>query len=126
MEAECTILAAFRSVLLGTQPYHVQSPPSRRASIKAVFAPSDAEIPEAVSPAAPPPITTMSNSSPTRDARCEPMNSIDEFSCAGVYHEHWDGSLNCHDHRIQAGSAHRAIASSLRSHRRSAFGMPVR
>src|SRR5579859_4010513 len=56
------IPAAFSSALLGTHPVQVQSPPSLFASIRAVFAPSEAEIPAAVSPAAPPPITTMSKS----------------------------------------------------------------
>src|SRR5574340_1051256 len=55
-------VAAFSSALLGTHPVQVQSPPSLHSSIRAVFAPNEAESPAAVSPAAPPPITAMSKS----------------------------------------------------------------
>src|SRR6185295_13920135 len=60
--AEWAMCADLRSVLLGTQPVQVQSPPSRLDSISAVRAPNDAAIPAATSPAAPPPITVMSKS----------------------------------------------------------------
>src|ERR1041385_7109654 len=56
------IPAVFNRALLGTQPVHVQSPPRRFCSIKAVLAPREAAIPAAVSPAAPPPITVVSKS----------------------------------------------------------------
>ena len=52
--------AARMSVLLGTQPVQVQSPPSRPDSMMAVLRPSLAANLAAVSPADPPPITTKS------------------------------------------------------------------
>src|SRR5437879_586727 len=54
--------APFKSVLLGTHPDHVHSPPSFSASTSAVLAPNNAEIVEALSPAGPPPMTIKSKS----------------------------------------------------------------
>src|SRR6516225_2614676 len=44
------------------QPVHVQSPPRRFSSMRAVLAPSNADMPAATSPAVPPPITATSYS----------------------------------------------------------------
>ena len=68
-------LAAFNKVLLGTQPCHVQSPPSGESETSNVLAPKTADIPAAVSPAAPPPIATKSKSGFKRNAPPPPPAS---------------------------------------------------
>ena len=55
--AWCARWAAWRSAFEGTQPVHVQSPPSFSRSMSIVLTPALAAMPAAVSPAAPPPIT---------------------------------------------------------------------
>ena len=59
-------MAMDKRVFDGTHPDQVQSPPSRAFSIKATLAPSLPANEAAVSPAAPPPITTRSYSTARR------------------------------------------------------------
>ncbi len=116
--------AAFSSALLGTHPVQVQSPPRRPASISAVLAPSEAEIPAAVSPAAPPPITTMSKSNAicalAIDTACPELKLLFESPIVKLYtttsssmraRSRWIQSLPC---RTSSPARHHLPINSLR------------